>query len=127
MEPFLMTTGAVSAAGGELGSLATAVTAAAGAGAVSAAAVQAALTQLGVPYSWGGTTPGVGLDCSGFTQWAYRQAGIELPRLANEQGVGASVGAGELQPGDLAVWEGHVAMVIGDGRMVEAISQQGFM
>ncbi|KXP13161.1 hypothetical protein AXK57_02710 [Tsukamurella pulmonis] len=86
----------------------------------AAAAVQAALTQLGVPYSWGGTTPGVGLDCSGFTQWAYRQAGIELPRLANEQGVGASVGAGELQPGDLAVWEGHVAMVIGDGRMVEA-------
>lgn len=86
----------------------------------AAAAVQAALTQLGVPYSWGGTTPGVGLDCSGFTQWAYRQAGIELPRLANEQGVGAAVGAGQLQPGDLAVWEGHVAMVIGDGRMVEA-------
>ena len=86
----------------------------------AAAAVQAALTQLGVPYSWGGTTPGVGLDCSGFTQWAYRQAGIELPRLANEQGVGAAVSAGQLQPGDLAVWEGHVAMVIGDGRMVEA-------
>lgn len=86
----------------------------------AAAAVQAALTQLGVPYAWGGTTPGVGLDCSGFTQWAYRQAGIELPRIANEQGVGAAVGAGQLQPGDLAVWEGHVAMVIGDGRMVEA-------
>ncbi|QRY84472.1 C40 family peptidase [Tsukamurella tyrosinosolvens] len=86
----------------------------------AAAAVQAALTQLGVPYAWGGTTPGVGLDCSGFTQWAYRQAGIELPRLANEQGVGAAVSAGQLQPGDLAVWEGHVAMVIGDGRMVEA-------
>ncbi|CAM3050828.1 C40 family peptidase [Tsukamurella hominis] len=86
----------------------------------AAAAVQAALTQLGVPYSWGGTTPGVGLDCSGFTQWAYRQAGIELPRLANEQGVGAAVSAGQVQPGDLAVWEGHVAMVIGDGRMVEA-------
>ncbi|TWS19250.1 NlpC/P60 family protein [Tsukamurella asaccharolytica] len=86
----------------------------------AAAAVQAALTQLGVPYAWGGTTPGVGLDCSGFTQWAYRQAGIELPRLANEQGVGAAVSAGQVQPGDLAVWEGHVAMVIGDGRMVEA-------
>lgn len=86
----------------------------------AAAAVQAALTQLGVPYAWGGTTPGVGLDCSGFTQWAYRQAGIELPRLANEQGIGAAVSAGQLQPGDLAVWEGHVAMIIGDGRMVEA-------
>ncbi|MET9328233.1 C40 family peptidase [Tsukamurella sp. NPDC003166] len=86
----------------------------------AAAAVQAALTQLGVPYQWGGTTPGVGLDCSGFTQWAYRQAGIELPRLADQQGVGASVSASDLRPGDLAVWSGHVAMVIGDGRMIEA-------
>ncbi|MGX9296467.1 C40 family peptidase [Tsukamurella paurometabola] len=86
----------------------------------AAAAVQAALTQLGVPYAWGGTTPGVGLDCSGFTQWAYRQAGIELPRLADQQAVGASVSSGDLQPGDLAVWSGHVAMVLGDGRMIEA-------
>ena len=86
----------------------------------AAAAVQAALTQLGVPYAWGGTTPGVGLDCSGFTQWAYRQAGIELPRLADQQGVGAAVSASDLRPGDLAVWSGHVAMVIGDGRMIEA-------
>ncbi|BDH58798.1 C40 family peptidase [Tsukamurella sp. PLM1] len=86
----------------------------------AAAAVQAALTQLGVPYAWGGTTPGVGLDCSGFTQWAYRQAGIELPRLADQQAVGFSVSASDLRPGDLAVWSGHVAMVIGDGRMIEA-------
>ncbi|TWS26453.1 NlpC/P60 family protein [Tsukamurella sputi] len=86
----------------------------------AAAAVQAALTQLGVPYAWGGTTPGVGLDCSGFTQWAYRQAGIELPRLADQQAVGAAVSASDLRPGDLAVWSGHVAMVIGDGRMIEA-------
>ncbi|WP_082789185.1 C40 family peptidase [Tsukamurella pseudospumae] len=86
----------------------------------AAAAVQAALTQLGVPYQWGGTTPGVGLDCSGFTQWAYRQAGIELPRLADQQGIGAAVSASDVRPGDLAVWSGHVAMVIGDGRMIEA-------
>ncbi|UEA85651.1 C40 family peptidase [Tsukamurella paurometabola] len=62
----------------------------------------------------------MGLDCSGFTQWAYRQAGIELPRLADQQAVGASVSSGDLQPGDLAVWSGHVAMVLGDGRMIEA-------
>ncbi|NMD57566.1 MULTISPECIES: C40 family peptidase [Tsukamurella] len=86
----------------------------------AAAAVQAALTQLGVPYAWGGTTPGVGLDCSGFTQWAYRQAGIELPRLADQQTVGASVSYSDLRPGDLAVWSGHVALVLGDGRMIEA-------
>ncbi|MFB1295324.1 C40 family peptidase [Mycobacterium sp. pW049] len=88
--------------------------------AVAANAVRHALTQLGVPYQWGGTTPGVGLDCSGLTQWAYQEAGLNLPRLAQEQDVGASVAAGALLPGDLAVWDGHVAMVVGDGLMVEA-------
>lgn len=88
--------------------------------AVAADAVRHALTQLGVPYRWGGTTPGVGLDCSGLTQWAYAEAGLNLPRLAQEQDVGAPVGAGDLRPGDLAVWDGHVAMVVGNGQMVEA-------
>lgn len=87
---------------------------------VAADAVRHALTQLGVPYRWGGTTPGVGLDCSGLTQWAYRQAGLELPRLAQEQDVGAPVAPDELRPGDLAVWDGHVAMVVGNGLMIEA-------
>ncbi|QRZ08253.1 C40 family peptidase [Mycolicibacterium austroafricanum] len=88
--------------------------------AVAASAVRHALTQLGVPYQWGGTTPGVGLDCSGLTQWAYREAGLNLPRLAQEQDLGAAVGAGSLLPGDLAVWDGHVAMIVGDGTMIEA-------
>lgn len=86
----------------------------------AAAAVQAALTQIGVPYSWGGTSPGVGLDCSGLTQWAYRQGGIEIPRIAADQGIGAQVSSSALQPGDLAVWDGHVAMVVGNGMMIEA-------
>jgi cell wall-associated NlpC family hydrolase len=88
--------------------------------ALAANAVRNALTQLGVPYQWGGTTPGVGLDCSGLTQWAYHEAGLNLPRLAQEQDVGAAVSAGALLPGDLAVWDGHVAMVVGNGMMVEA-------
>jgi len=88
--------------------------------AVAADAVRHALTQLGVPYDWGGTTPGVGLDCSGLTQWAYSEAGLNLPRLAQEQDVGAAVAAGDLRPGDLAVWDGHVAMIVGNGTMIEA-------
>ena len=86
----------------------------------AASAVRHALTQLGVPYDWGGTTPGVGLDCSGLTQWAYHEAGLDLPRLAQEQDVGSAVSQATLRPGDLAVWDGHVAMVVGNGVMIEA-------
>jgi cell wall-associated NlpC family hydrolase len=87
---------------------------------VAADAVRHALTQLGVPYVWGGTSPGVGLDCSGLTQWAYHAAGLDLPRLAQEQDVGAAVDRASLRPGDLAVWDGHVAMIVGNGLMIEA-------
>ncbi|MFG1930428.1 NlpC/P60 family protein [Mycobacterium sp. NPDC048908] len=87
---------------------------------LAASAVRHALTQLGVPYEWGGTTPGVGLDCSGLTQWAYHEAGLDIPRLAQEQDIGAAVDAGSLRPGDLAVWDGHVAMIVGNGTMIEA-------
>ncbi|OZC78903.1 hydrolase [Rhodococcus sp. 06-462-5] len=86
----------------------------------AAGAVRSALTQQGVPYAWGGTTPGRGLDCSGLTQWAYAQQGVEIPRLAQEQDIGSAVAPGEVMPGDLAVWDGHVAMVIGNGQLVEA-------
>lgn len=87
----------------------------------AAKAVRAALSQQGVPYVWGGTSPGQGLDCSGLTQWAYREAGVELPRLAQEQDTaGVQVARADLQPGDLAVWSGHVAMYVGNSQMVEA-------
>ncbi|MGB3772669.1 MAG: NlpC/P60 family protein [Rhodococcus sp. (in: high G+C Gram-positive bacteria)] len=86
----------------------------------AAAAVRFALDQQGTPYVWGGTTPGQGLDCSGLTQSAYGQAGVDIPRLAADQSVGVPVHLDSIMPGDLAVWDGHVAMVIGNGQMVEA-------
>ncbi|WP_072807214.1 C40 family peptidase [Rhodococcoides yunnanense] len=86
----------------------------------AAGAVRSALSQQGTPYVWGGNEPGRGLDCSGLTQWAYAEQGVELPRLAQEQDIGAPVDDSEVMPGDLAVWDGHVAMVIGNGQFVEA-------
>jgi cell wall-associated NlpC family hydrolase len=87
----------------------------------AAKAVRAALGQLGVPYVWGGTSPGVGLDCSGLTQYAYGEGGLDIPRTSREQDIGAEVpSADQLLPGDLVCWEGHVAMYIGNGQIVEA-------
>lgn len=83
------------------------------------AAVAAAKSVLGTPYVWGGSAPG-GFDCSGLTSWAYRQAGVEIPRTAENQAIGQQVSHDDLQPGDLIVWTGHVAMYAGDGMMVEA-------
>ena len=90
-----------------------------GGSAAGQAAVAAAKSQVGQPYVWGGTGNG-GFDCSGLTQWAYSQAGVDLPRTADQQAVGQQVSADQLQPGDLVVWDGHVAMYSGNGEIVEA-------
>ncbi|MCU9518822.1 C40 family peptidase [Corynebacterium sp. ES2794-CONJ1] len=82
-------------------------------------AVEIARSAIGTPYQWGGTSR-QGFDCSGLTQWAWRQAGVELPRIASEQAVGQPISREDLAPGDLLVWSGHVAMYSGDGMIIEA-------
>ena len=93
----------------------------------ASAAVRAAESQIGVPYQWGGEDPGVGFDCSGLTQWSWRQAGVGIPRTAQEQyDAIAHVSLGDLEPGDLLFWGYgtgdiyHVAMYVGDGDVVQA-------
>lgn len=86
-----------------------------------AVAVRAAESQLGVPYVWGGSTPGVGFDCSGLTMWAWAQAGVQLDHSATEQYYEiAHISFADLQPGDLIFYgDGsylyHVVMYVGSG------------
>jgi cell wall-associated NlpC family hydrolase len=95
-------------------------------------AVAWALAQVGTPYVWGGETAGLGFDCSGLTQAAYRVAGVTLPRVAQDQfDASPPLGSGTiLAPGDLVFFGGgptsvsHVGLYVGvrDGKamMVDA-------
>lgn len=86
---------------------------------VAQAIVNAAYSQLGVPYVYGGTTPGVGLDCSGLVQYCHAVAGISLPRTSAAQG-GSGVAVSDPQPGDIVCYSGHVGIYIGNGQMIHA-------
>lgn len=81
--------------------------------------VNAAYSQIGVPYVWGGSTPGVELDCSGLVQYCYRQAGISIPRTSGDI-LAAGTIVSNPQPGDICWTPGHVAIYIGGGQMIEA-------
>lgn len=83
------------------------------------AIIAAAHSQLGVPYVWGGTTPGVGLDCSGLTQYCYAQAGKSIPRNSEDQAnAGTKVALALAQPGDILWKPGHVAIYLGGDQYI---------
>jgi cell wall-associated NlpC family hydrolase len=88
-----------------------------------AIAVQAALTRVGDPYSWGGAAPG-GFDCSGLVMWAFQQAGIALPHSSQALAHGGQpVSLSELQPGDVLTFysdASHAGLYIGDGLMIHS-------
>jgi len=93
-------------------------------GATDASVIKFAETQLGVPYVWGGETPGKAMDCSGLTQWAYGKAGVKIPRVASaQQKTGKQVATNATQPGDLLFVGNpahHVVMSVGGGKVIEA-------
>ena len=85
-------------------------------------AVAFAYAQLGKPYQWGATGPG-SYDCSGLVQAAWASAGVSIPRVTYDQWAALPhVSSSSIQPGDLLFYEGegHVAMYVGDGYMIDA-------
>ncbi|WP_311931254.1 C40 family peptidase [Microbispora sp. H11081] len=86
-------------------------------------AVRIARQQIGDPYRYGATGPGA-FDCSGLVQYAWRKAGVRLPRTtwSIKSAVRKKVSWGSFKPGDLIFTSGggHVGMYVGDGKMVHA-------
>lgn len=88
-----------------------------------AAVIEYAKSMLGTPYAWGGTAPGRGLDCSGFTQAVWQKFGVKLPRVSFQQATaGKRTDVASLQPGDLILSKdgGHVALYMGNNQIIEA-------
>jgi cell wall-associated NlpC family hydrolase len=95
-------------------------------------AVKDALAQVGKPYVWGGDSPATSFDCSGLVEWAYGQAGVNLPRTSQQQWASLknkSVPLGQVREGDIvftagsdgtATSPGHEALMISNKQIVEA-------
>ena len=90
-----------------------------------------AMSMIGKPYRWGGSSPRSGFDCSGLAQFAWHKAaGVKLPRQAAQMSrIGRKVSRKRLAPGDLVFFNtqrrrySHVGIYVGNGRFVHAPSR----
>lgn len=93
--------------------------------------LQRAMSMLGTPYRWGGTSPERGFDCSGLVGYVYRTAlGIDLPRISREQASAGEqvVDRAAMAVGDLVFFGrrgrvDHVGIYVGEGKFVHAPSR----
>lgn len=90
---------------------------------VGSIVVNAALTRVGAPYAWGASGPDA-FDCSGLVVWAFRQAGLTLPRSSEALASGGQpVAVHQMEPGDVISLfpdASHVGIYVGGGRMIHA-------
>ncbi|MGO1199770.1 MAG: C40 family peptidase [Dermabacteraceae bacterium] len=95
------------------------------------AIVNAARSQTGVRYQWGGESASTGFDCSGLVHYAYNRAGTDLPRKTAKGYVfgGRIISQSEAQPGDLVAFTGnnygHMGIYVGGGKIIDASSSRG--
>ncbi|MBQ7113804.1 MAG: C40 family peptidase [Clostridia bacterium] len=79
---------------------------------------------LGLPYKTAGTSPETGFDCSGFTQYVFKRAGITIPRVSRDQAkAGMAVPYSQMRPGDLVCFNSpvsHVGIYIGGGKFIHS-------
>ena len=89
------------------------------------AIAETALMFLDAPYEWGGVTVH-GLDCSGLVQAVHRRFGLLLRHNAEQQETaGREVSLRQVQPGDLVCYGDHIAIWVGEGRIVHAAKEAG--
>lgn len=82
---------------------------------------------IGNPYKYAGTDINNGIDCSAYVQYVFRHFGINLPRTSAEQRyVGKAVSYANAKPGDIICYDGHVAIYIGNGRIVHASNSKPY-
>ncbi|WP_349668784.1 C40 family peptidase [Lacrimispora sp.] len=93
--------------------------------------VSYAVKFVGNPYRWGGTNPNTGADCSGFIQYVMEHAaGVQLDRTSRQQAAeGQAIPSSSMEPGDLLFYASgreidHVAMYIGQGKIVHAANRR---
>ena len=112
-------------ASGSSGHTSTGTTATVSGSGTGAAIAKYALQFVGNPYVYGGTSLTNGADCSGFTQSVFRHFGITLPRTSlSQRYAGRAVSYSEAQAGDLICYDGHVAIYLGNGRIVHASTER---
>ena len=89
------------------------------------AVVNYAVQFVGNPYVWGGTSLTKGADCSGFIMTIYKKFGYKLPHSSYKlRSVGIKVKESDLRPGDIICYSGHVAIYIGNGKIVHAANKK---
>lgn len=95
------------------------------------AIVSAARSQIGTRYTWGGSSPKTGMDCSGLVYFAYNQAGTDMPRKTAKGYAfgGRIIPQSEAKPGDLVAFTGndygHMGIYSGNGKIIDASSSRG--